>query len=176
VDLIRQTNVEEGITTFVESLEGRTLPAFTLPSIDGEETFTFPQGDKHYLFIPYTIADCALCFTEVPFWHELATTFADQLEVVGVVTGSTAEQGAYFAEHRGISIPLVYDEQGVLFDALDLKHSSLTPMKVLVNPQGGVLHLGRTTYNRLDAQAAYMEVVRSLLSSAGGSVIKQAAL
>ena len=69
-----------------------------------------PQGDKHYLFIAYTIADCALCFTEVPFWHELATTFADQLEVVGVVTGSTAEQGAYFAQHRGISIPLVYTE------------------------------------------------------------------
>lgn len=170
---IRQTSVQKGVADFVSAREGRTLPAVTLPYIDGAGEHTLLHNDKHHLFILFTITDCSTCFTEVPFWSELETTFSDEFDVVGVITGNTPEQGAYFSQLRGISIPLVYDQEGVLFDAVDLKNSSLTPVKILVDAQGRVLHLGRTTYNRVDVQAAYRDLVQSLVVPEGRFVGEQ---
>ena len=145
-----------------KALIGQTLDGFTLDHINREGTFTYPTGDIYHLFIFYTATDCYSCFSEIPFWQRLADEYDSRMNVIGITTGSHIEKAHHFINRQRITIPVLHDVDGSVFASLDVLDAGLTPLKVLVDPEGKIVDAACTTYNHADKQEAYMELLDSI--------------
>lgn len=114
------------------------------------------------LLVVFTTDDCVACFMEAPFWERIASVFGGRLEVVGIVTGRSEAGSISFLSRFGITIPTAYDPDGLIVDALGLRSTGFTPVKALVGLDGDVLHLSRTTYDRVVEQMRYTRTLQYL--------------
>lgn len=150
-------------------LVGLTLSQQNVSSMSGAEMSLLPapsDAEKRlYLLIFYTLADCARCYEEMPFWNELQKIFGSRMEVLAVVTGGDPKRFNYFNNERQLQIPVYYDAEGYLFDQLGLLNTGLTPVKVLVDADGTVLHAARTTYDIVEAQNQYLAALSGIIHS-----------
>ncbi len=144
------------------------LPHFRFNFINQEGILTTGQFEvKPQLLVVFTPDDCGACFAETPFWERLRTAFGDRVEVVGIVSGRSAEESARFLRRRNINIPVACDSEGRLLDFLRLRNTGLTPVKVFVSSEGKVLHRARTTYSNALAQLRYSRALHTLLDQQG---------
>ena len=120
-----------------------------------------PSG--YYLLILYTLKDCYRCYAEIPFWSTLQDMFAPEVKVYGIVEGSPARVFEHFNESRSVGIPILHDEGGAVFEQAGLLRSGITPVKVLTDKEGNIIHAGRTTYDDINAQAEYVGAIASII-------------
>ncbi len=173
-----QALTEEAGSTSVERFTSndrradRKLPAFALPYLkaatsSGRDEFTFPERveseSEYYLFVFFTPIDCYACFADVPFWTELRQGFAADMQVIGITTSSSAERSQYFVKKQEIDIPVLYDEERRLFNVLTDIGYPVTPLTLLTNKEGVILHVEGSKYGVSGVQAEYKGLLRSML-------------
>jgi len=89
--------------------------------------------------------------------------FAPEVKVYGIVEGSPARVFEHFNESRSVGIPILHDEGGAVFEQAGLLRSGITPVKVLTDKEGNIIHAGRTTYDDINAQAEYVGAIASII-------------
>ena len=162
---IYSSATNERSSTLQNHFFGKTVPEFSLPYVDSKGKLNFPKrkNSSYYLLIFFTPGDCYACFSEIPFWHELENKFINRLKVVGVSTANSRKMLQYFIKRNEISVPTLFDEEGLLFKELGLADSGMTPIKVLTTPKGVILHVKQTTHNNRKQQEKYLRVLDNLL-------------
>ncbi|MDZ7362391.1 MAG: peroxiredoxin family protein [candidate division KSB1 bacterium] len=144
---------------------GKIVPKFSLPYIEGHNAFSFPGkgNNTYYLLIFFTPQDCPVCFVEIAFWDKLQTKFKDRLTVLAIGTANSCEILRHFAKANGISIPILCDQEGLLFKALRLTDSGLTPLKILTTSKGIILHAAQMIGSDLAEQDKYFKLLNDAI-------------
>lgn len=144
---------------------GKTIPQFSLKSIDDNNLYTFipHKNNLYHLFIFFSPLDCNSCFDETPFWKDIENKFKSTLRTIAVGTAKSKEILAHFVAKNNISVLTLYDENEFLFNNLELKYSSITPVKILTNNSGIILHINMTTKKNEKKQHNYLELLSKII-------------
>ena len=144
---------------------GTVIPAFSLPSVSNETFFEFSPQEKgtFYLFILFTPRDCQDCFKEIPFWNRLRETYKNIIQVIAIGAGGSRTMVNNFVKQNEIRVPTFYDQDDKLFKHLGLDRGFLTPVKILANSKGTILHLGPSTHNDTKLQEEYNRLLERLI-------------
>jgi thiol-disulfide isomerase/thioredoxin len=81
---------------------------------------------------------CEPCRTELPELQRFADRGADEIAVLGVITGDTRTSAASAAEDFGISFPAVFDPDGSLLTGIG---RNALPVTLFLDAAGGVRHV-----------------------------------
>lgn len=151
------------------------LPSITLPFLMNGSTWPSPEfsiangaSPRHTLYIVFTEADCDKTTADVPFWNTLATEFAPDVFVVGVISGPSSPRLRYFLEREHITIPILHDSASVITDAV-YNAGVLTPSKILVDADGKILRINGATNGVDSAQTVYRTSLVEALSHSRAS-------
>lgn len=138
------------------------LPRVSLPILlnahgEADSLFTLPRSRSRNttLVIALSYADCYGKLADVPFWSEIQERYGSNLHVTGVVSGGTVEMLQYFLTQQGVQIPVSYDSEGVVRDAI-LQGGYLTPAMVLLDSVGTVVHVEESRAGNAQLQVEYL--------------------
>jgi thiol-disulfide isomerase/thioredoxin len=81
---------------------------------------------------------CEPCRTELPELQRFADLGADQVTVLGVITGDTRTAAAAAAEDFGVSFPAVFDPDRSLLASIG---RNALPVTLFLDAKGGIRHL-----------------------------------
>lgn len=138
-------------------LADRTIKPFQLKSIKENSFFQFPASlrSEYVIMIFFSPFDCPTCFLEIPFWNQLFETYEDKgIDVVAITMSESPYMAKHFSNTHNIKIPTFLDEDGELFSSLGIH--GLTPLKMLVNKNGSILSISKSTYNHQKMQEKYI--------------------
>jgi thiol-disulfide isomerase/thioredoxin len=101
---------------------------------------------------------CAPCREELPRLQDVSTTYADQLDVVGINIGDDFGKTTQYISEAGLTFPMYWDESGELLIALKVPS---VPATFAVDANGAIVwsHLGALSAADLEKQ------VQSLVNS-----------
>ena len=85
------------------------------------------------------------------------------VDVVGIMGGASRELASYFVKSKGIKIPVATDSLEFSFTSARIGELPVTPLKILVDTSGIVLHTSMTTYSNKGQQKLYMKEIVDLL-------------
>ena len=103
-------------TSDIEQAVGKSIPMWTMTSIDGEE-FTSDDLKGRVVLVDFWASWCAPCRTASPFMQELHEKYGDQgLVVIGANTGEDAEGVAArsYRDQHGYSYVITHDNQEIV--------------------------------------------------------------
>ena len=99
-----------------ESYYGKTLPDFTVKTLDGED-FTLSESLKSHdlVLINFWATWCGPCRMEFPFLQDAWQQYADRIDVIAlsVEETDTIKKLQRFAEQNGLSFRIGRDETGI---------------------------------------------------------------
>jgi cytochrome c biogenesis protein CcmG, thiol:disulfide interchange protein DsbE len=131
---------------------GQDAPAFALPvvanAIDGKERLGLQDLRGKPVLLDFWATWCGPCNAEAPVLNKLAQRYRDRIVVVGVNTSEGPGRAGPWAMSRGITFPIVFDDEEV---AQTYGVENL-PTLVLVSREGKVLAVrtGVTSDSELD--------------------------
>lgn len=140
---------DEKVARYIRLAEVResTQPGMPYKDIEGESR----DGKKlqlSQLMKPgkYTLVDfwaswCPYCIREIPEMKQLATDYADVLEVVGVAVRDEKDKTAAMVDKKGISWPVVYNTGQTPYDLYGFVG---IPHHMLIGPDGKIVSRGET--------------------------------
>ena len=94
-----------------------TVPDVTLPCFTGGEKVAL-RSLRGPAVINLWASWCDPCRRELPVMQRLADTAGDKITVVGVDTGDGREAGASFAAAKGVKLPMLFDPDRKLLNAV----------------------------------------------------------
>ena len=128
------------------------LPDLVLPCVGTEGQVDVQAAPGTPLLVNVWATWCPPCVREVPLLQDLHAR-TDALDVVGVLTQDTVENGLQFAEDATLGFDMTYasvlDEQGTVMR----RYGSGPPITLFVTAQGEVAHVQRgemTSQEQLD--------------------------
>jgi len=120
-------------------------------------------SNKPHLIIVFTPDDCSFCFSEAPFWEQLATVFGDKVTIIGVISGVSKENAKIFVRNKQINIPVIFDQHNFIKREAELDKTSLRPTKILIDKNRKIIHRAGSTYNNKVEQVRYVRTLQNLL-------------
>lgn len=119
------------------ALQGQVGPSFSVPALSGS-TSALDAYRGHIVVMNLWASWCPPCRAEMPDLQRLYQTYKTQnLIVLGVDQGESAERVGAFAQSLGIHYPILLDQEqqyGRVYAALGL------PTTILVDRSGVVVH------------------------------------
>ena len=148
--------------------EGQEASDFEVTLTDGT-TFKLSDQRGKAVLVNLWATWCPPCVAEMPDLQKLSEDYAEELVVLGVNVGDTAEDAAAFMEENGYTYPMYVDADYTL--ALSMFPSPYIPFTVVIDPNGVVtaIHSGLATYE------TFQEYVDAALSNALAPAEEEAA-
>ena len=121
--------------------EGQEASDFEVTLTDGT-TFKLSDQRGKAVLVNLWATWCPPCVAEMPDLQKLSEDYAEELVVLGINVGDTAEDAAAFMEENGYTYPMYVDADYTL--ALSMFPSPYIPFTVVIDPNGIVttLHSG----------------------------------
>ena len=123
-----------------ESYYGKTLPDFTVKTLDGED-FTLSESLKSHdlVLINFWATWCGPCCMEFPCLQEAWEQYADRIDVIALSVERTDTDKVLtnFAEENGLTFPVGRDENK-LFSAM---RGNAIPTTLIVDRDGKVVYV-----------------------------------
>ncbi len=94
---------------------------------------------------------CAPCVKEMPAFDEVAAERGDEVHIIGVNVGDTAEDAAAFAADLGVSYPQYTDPDGILSSEFGVTQ---LPATAFVDADGTVIELRQGSYTADELRSA----------------------
>jgi thiol-disulfide isomerase/thioredoxin len=113
------------------------LPPVTLPCFTGGEPVALAALGRPSV-VNLWASWCEPCRTELPELQRFADRGADEIAVLGVITGDTRTSAASAAEDFGISFPAVFDPDRSLLTGIG---RNALPVTLFLDAAGGVRHV-----------------------------------
>ena len=141
---------ESGSVASMEGLPepGRTAPDFTLDALDGA-TVRLSDYEGRRVLLNFWATWCAPCRLEMPMLQQAAADYGDDLAVLTINQGDTAEQVTDFFDEIGLTLPALLDGDSAVGRAYGAVY---LPSTFLIGPDGivSVVHHGILSREELD--------------------------
>ncbi len=143
-----------------ESYYGKTLPDFTVKTLDGED-FTLSESLKNHdlVLINFWATWCGPCRMEFPFLQDAWQQYADRIDVIAlsVEETDTVKKLQRFAEQNGLSFRIGRDETGIF----SRMRGNAIPTTLIVDRDGKIVYVD---VGAKISTAAFTELFDSLLN------------
>ncbi len=145
---------------------GRPFVAQDLPCVFPDRASVSLDGppDKYRLLLLVVFSDAFRALGEISFWNELAQLESHGVEIAAVVACREVHECRRFALSQSLRMPVFHDEKGAFLRSLNVSGPNQTPLRVLVNRKGSVLHVSSDVLNDSASQAEYLETIRRIVS------------
>lgn len=117
--------------------EGDPYRDFTATLSDGS-TFTLSDHEGKVILMNFWATWCGYCVMEMPAFPRLVERYGDDLVVVSVNCGESAETIASFLENNEYPCPVVIDEA---YEVCNLYPTDGIPYTVVIAPSGKIGHI-----------------------------------
>jgi thiol-disulfide isomerase/thioredoxin len=101
-----------------EGAEADSLPAFDLPFLTEEGSFTNADLQGKPVVINFWASWCGPCREETPLLQRTWEKYQDDLVILGVNLRDAPDNAKAFAEEFGVTYPLVVDEDQALYEQI----------------------------------------------------------
>ena len=143
-----------------ESYYGKTLPDFTVTTLDGED-FTLSESLKSHDLVLINFWDtwCGPCRMEFPFLQDAWQQYADRIDVIAlsVEETDTIKKLQRFAEQNGLTFRIGRDETGIF----SRMRGNAIPTTLIVDRDGKIVYVDVGAKVSTDA---FTELFDSLLN------------
>ena len=143
-----------------ESYYGKTLPDFTVKTLDGED-FTLSESLKSHdlVLINFWATWCGPCRMEFPFLQDAWQQYADRIDVIAlsVEETDTIKKLQRFAEQNGLTFRIGRDENGIF----NRMRGNAIPTTLIVDRDGKIVYVDVGAKVSTDA---FTELFDSLLN------------
>ena len=143
-----------------ESYYGKTLPDFTVKTLDGED-FTLSESLKSHdlVLINFWATWCGPCRMEFPFLQDAWQQYADRIDVIAlsVEETDTIKKLQRFAEQNGLTFRIGRDETGIF----SRMRGNAIPTTLIVDRDGKIVYVDVGAKVSTDA---FTELFDSLLN------------
>ena len=143
-----------------EAYYGKTLPDFTVKTIDGAG-FTLSESlkDHDLVLINFWATWCGPCRMEFPFLQEAWQQYADRIDVIAlsVEETDTDKKLQGFAEQNGLGFLIGRDENGIF----SRMRGYAIPTTLIVDREGKIVYVD---VGALTSAEAFTELFDSLLN------------
>ena len=123
-----------------EAYYGKTLPDFTVKTIDGDG-FTLSESlkDHDLVLINFWATWCGPCRMEFPFLEEAWQQYADRVDVIAltVENNDTVQKLRNFAKQNGLSFAIGRDENGIF----SRMRGDAIPTTLVVDRDGKIVYV-----------------------------------
>lgn len=144
------TTGQELAQTVARSLVGSPAPKLLLKTIDGERIDLGALYGKKAVYLKFWATWCTPCREQMPHFEHVFESAGPDLAVIAVDVGfgDSLEAIRAFQRNSGITMPIVFDEDGHLGAAFDLR---VTPQHVVIGRDGVIQYVGHLADQRIDA-------------------------
>lgn len=124
----------------LSSLIGKPAPALLLKTLDGQDIDLSRFYGRQPVYLKLWATYCIPCRAQMPGFEKLYGTYKDRIHIIAVDVGfgENRNKVATFAEHAGLTMPVVMDD-GSLSNWLHIK---ATPLHVLIDRNGRIAYVG----------------------------------
>lgn len=138
-------------------------PKLVLTTIDGKSVDLDQLYGKQAVYLKFWATWCVPCREQMPhFEHTYQTAGADLAVIaIDIGFGDSVEAIREYQRRIGITMPVVFDEDGHVGAAFNLR---VTPQHVVIGRDGRILYVGHLADARLDAS------LRAARTASDGSV------
>jgi len=142
------------------------LPSVHLPRpLDDQTAHSLSmQSDGYRLLLLVSLGDASTALEEISFWNVLTLLESSGVEVVAVLACRTHSECRRLALSQHLQMPIYFDEDGVFLRELGAAESNQTPLRILVNQKGTMLHLSSEVLSDRASQGAYLQLLLQLIS------------
>ena len=140
--------------------------AQSLPCVfPDRQSASLEEPPDHYrLLLVVALSDARRILDEISFWNELVQLEASRVEVVAVVACREEHECRRFALSQTLRMPVFHDEKGSYLRTLNADSPNETPIRILVDREGTVLHVSDHVLDDGASQTEYMKVIRRIVS------------
>lgn len=130
------------------SLIGQKAPEITLHTLDGKTIDLKKLYGNKPVYLKFWATWCVPCREQMPGLNKIHKRYGKQIEVIAVNAGFSETPGAVhqYRMQYGLRMPVVIDD-GTLAQLLNLR---VTPMHVVINRDGRIVHFGHLDDQRLE--------------------------
>jgi len=132
---------------------GESLPDCSFPGVAGAPPVHLAELEGTPVVLNFWASWCGNCVREMPAFNRVASAFGDRLVMVGMntlgVEGETEAGAEKFAGSTGVTYPLAYDRDGLLYAHFGTRN--IMPLTVFVDASGSIRerHFGELTEDNL---------------------------
>ena len=125
---------------------GAEVPDFEVELTDGT-VFKLSEQRGKVVLVNIWAKDCPSCVGEMPDLQKLSEDYGEQLVVLGLNAGDSAETVSKFLEDKGYTYPSALDEDYKL--TMELFPTNYIPYTVVIDPNGIVteMQVGARSYD-----------------------------
>jgi len=158
-----ETSGQQLAQTAGRALVGAMAPALVLTTIDGKTVDLGQLYGKQAVYLKFWATWCVPCREQMPHFEHVYETAGPDLAVIAIDVGfgDSVEAIREFQHKTGVTMPVVFDEDGHIAAAFNLR---VTPQHVVIGRNGRIQYVGHLADARLDAA-----LIAARTASAGAS-------
>ena len=145
-----ETSGQQLAQTAGRGLIGAMAPKLVLTTIDGKTVDLGQLYGKQAVYLKFWATWCVPCREQMPHFEHAYRTAGPDLAVIAIDVGFGDSVDAIheFQRRTGITMPVVFDEDGHVGAAFNLR---VTPQHVVIGRDGRIQYIGHLADTRLDA-------------------------
>jgi peroxiredoxin len=131
-------------------LVGAAAPRMQVHTIDGRTIDLGSLYGKQAVYLKFWATWCVPCREQMPHFEHVYETAGPDLAVIAVnaAFNDSVEEIRQYRKRLGITMPIVFDEDGRLAEAFNLR---VTPQHVVIGRDGRIQYVGHLADAQLDA-------------------------
>ncbi len=145
-----ETSGQQLADAAAHALVGTPAPRLVLQTIDGESIDLGSLYGKKAVYLKFWATWCVPCRQQMPHFQHAFESAGPDLTVIGIDVGfgDSVEAIRRLQHQLGITVPIVFDQDGRLGAAFKLR---VTPQHIIIGRDGRIQFVGHLADRRLDA-------------------------
>ena len=145
-----QTSGQQLAESAGQGLVGSAAPRLVLTTVEGETIALGALYGKKAVYLKLWATWCVPCREQMPHFQHVYETAGPDLAVIAINIGfnDSLEEIQAFRRRAGITMPVVFDGDGHIGSALNLR---VTPQHIVIGRDGRIQYVGHLADARLDS-------------------------